>query len=129
MKKAKRLLKKDQGQEFYRRRQIIITEIMNANGDSYNQKLFYKLVQKQRSTTTKSISELVIGNEKYTPDEILSGWSKNFGELASPSDNTDFTHEHKHFIDNDILHMENICSPTEFTYNIYNLPGNSYCHT
>ena len=56
-------------------------------------KLFYKLVNKQRCTTTNATSEISYNDENFnTPSQICDGFYKYFRDLAIPkiifSDNT-----------------------------------------
>ena len=56
-------------------------------------KLFYKLVNKQRCTTTNATTELSYNDENFnTPSQIYDGFYKYFRDLAIPkikiSDNT-----------------------------------------
>ena len=59
------------------------SEIMKASKE--DSKLFYKLVNKQRCTTTNATTEISYNDENFnTPSQICDGFYKYFRDLARP---------------------------------------------
>jgi hypothetical protein len=62
------------------------SEIMKASKE--DSKLFYKLVNKQRCTTTNATTEISYNDENFnTPSQICDGFYKYFRDLAIPKKN------------------------------------------
>ena len=69
-------------------------EIMEADGD--NKLLFYKLIQRQRSTKSTDTDNLVIdGNEMRGDDEVMQGFKEYFRDLAVPKLSDDYCENYK----------------------------------
>jgi hypothetical protein len=83
------------------------SEIMKASKE--DSKLFYKLVNKQRCTTTNATSEISYNDENFnTPSQICDGFYKYFRDLAIPKDDPLFDTEHKNNVEFDYLLIEEI---------------------
>lgn len=92
-------------------RQKELDTIMEA--DSSDKKLFYKLVGKQRKSSTMNTKELKIGDQILNTDkDILEGWRRHFETLATPSHNTGFDEVYKQETEWDVdliqIQMENL---------------------
>ena len=83
-KEIKRKLRRLQRQQANYERETLYKEIMEAEKE--DQKLFYKLVNKQRKTPQQSTNAIITeGIELTTQDEILGGWKLHFQKLATPN--------------------------------------------
>ncbi|CAC5372228.1 unnamed protein product [Mytilus coruscus] len=53
--------------------------------------LFYSLIKKQRGKLSRFIEELTVKEELFlSPENVMKGWNKHFGDLAKKSNNTSF---------------------------------------
>ena len=84
-KDAKRRLRSAQRQERAKDRQKTYNEIMEAN--SSDQKLFFKLINRQRSTTSQADAILKDGNLITEDDDIRIAWRDYFHKLGTPDPN------------------------------------------
>ena len=82
------------------------------DAEKEDQRLFYKIVNKQRKTPQQATNALVMeGFELTTPDEILGGWKLHFQKLATPDNNITSLDSNlkEQTILNDIL-IQQVCS-------------------
>ena len=62
---------------------------------TYDSKTFHQLVKKQRNKGNNFISDLYVGNEKYTRTQgILEGFQQHFEQLALSKEDVNFDAEH-----------------------------------
>ncbi|KAK3089114.1 hypothetical protein FSP39_000940 [Pinctada imbricata] len=106
---AKRALRRLQRQGNASERENLYVEITNAH-ISKDQKLFAKLVNKQRNQQTTPTDTIVVnGEERDTLDSIIEGWETYFTELAKPKDRPEYNKEHKQETEYDVNVIEHIC--------------------
>ena len=86
-------------------------EILDAKG--HDSALFYKLVNKHRSKPGVHINELHVGDATFKSEqEILDGWKKHFGELATQSSNPCFDEKYRAQIEQELIEIIDICDST-----------------
>ena len=89
---AKRLLRKAQRQAYASQRDNWARKIMSAS--SSDNKLFHKMLRKQRSEGMQNTKTLMRGNQVAESNEdILSMWKDHFQELSNPEVSKDFDYE------------------------------------
>ena len=92
-----------------RERENLYTEITNAH-ISKDQKLFAKLVNKQRKQQAAPTDIIIVNGEEFdTLDSIIEGWQTYFTELAKPKERPEYSENHKQEIEYDINIIEHIC--------------------
>ena len=69
--------------EVARKRLDTKTKIIETK--TYDKKLFFKLVKKQRQSGNSSINDLMVGDEKFEGKNVINGWVKHFETLATPA--------------------------------------------
>ena len=85
----KRELRRAQRQAEAQARNDLYEEIMMAS--QFDQRLFYKMVNKQRKTTTSHPPFLLVdGQQLCTDEDITKGWRSHFLELATPKEKAHF---------------------------------------
>lgn len=93
-KRAKSMLRSEIRRTRAETRERMYTEIMNAKTE--DTRLFYRLVQKQRSTKSSNTDMLLINGQKLVDDEaILEGFKNHFELLATPKANSNFNDNFK----------------------------------
>ena len=104
--RVRKCLRNAQTIEVARQRENEVNEIMTAK--SSDQKLFYKLIRKQRKTTSNTPPSLEVNGKVYR-ENLLNAWTDHFSTLAAPSDNEYFNEEFKQQVEEDVAVIENIC--------------------
>ena len=99
-KDAKRKLRAAQRQERTKDRQKTYNEIMKAN--SSDQKLFFKLINRQRSTTSQADVILKNGSLLTDDDDIRDAWRDYFHKLGTPDPNPQFDDSYLKQVEADI---------------------------
>lgn len=75
-------------------RKRVYEEIMEANGD--DKMLFYKLIQRQRSTKSTDTDTLIIdGSDMKGDEQVMQGFKKYYEDLAVPKVNDDYCEVYK----------------------------------
>ena len=68
-----------------------------------NQKLFYKLIQRQRSNPVQRLSKLVVDDVTYdTSKEIENAWADYFEKLSKATCSENFNEEYKTLVEKDL---------------------------
>ena len=87
----------------------LYNQISTANAE-HEQKLFYKLVNKQRNKATCTTDYITVENKNFSShDDIIEGWQLHFEQLAKPQNPPKFNNIHKSEVENDILLIEALC--------------------
>ena len=90
------------------KRHHMCTEIMEA--EPSNEKLFYKIIRRQREGPRKQLARLYIdGVNLSSPDDIREGWSMYFSKLSIPEDRETYDQQYKQLVDRDITNISEIC--------------------
>ena len=101
MKQAKRKLRSEQRKAAAIKHQNELDQIMHAK--SNDDKMFFKLINRQRSTSNSNTNCLIVDGEKLTGEEIIDGWATHFQKLATPHLNTKYDDQYlqqaKEFVD------------------------------
>ena len=114
MKSAKKLLRQLQRQEPSRKNREQIEEIMQST--SKDKQLFYKVINKQRSTTSGTQVTLTYNGEHISNNhEVCGAWEQHFGSLVKASDDSDDTHTMATEIKLIEKHLSSISAPTDYT--------------
>ena len=93
-------------------RQNLYSKISDSHTDQ--QKLFYHLVNKQRSTKTKSTDYITVENIEYLSTEnIIEGWQLYFEKLAEPATDPRYDEEYGKQVMEDLIVIEDLCTNTE----------------
>lgn len=112
---AKRLLRRLQRQTHIRKSVALQKEIMDAS--DFDQKLFFRLVNKQRHRNTAYTELLEVDGEQLsTTDDIINGWKVHFERLATPATDTNFNQEHYDIVKLQESVIKVICMETPFPY-------------
>ena len=83
-------------------------DIMQAS--KKNTKLFYKIVNTQRSTNQHNITTLRVDNQDLVnPEDVNEAFCNHFEKLANPNPNTAFDEEHHEKVKLNVELMVNIC--------------------
>lgn len=98
--KTKRDLRSCQRREHAKIRTRGLEEIMDA--DQYDQKLFFKLINKQRTSSCNTDTILVNDSLVSDPEEVRNAWKAYFEDLGTPQDNPSFDQEYMDVVDADI---------------------------
>ncbi|KAK3098774.1 hypothetical protein FSP39_022998 [Pinctada imbricata] len=78
--------------------------------ESHNQRLFYKLIKKQRSGPQMKLSRLFVNDVHLnTEDEIREGWAEYFEELSRPKIIETFDVEYKEQVETDKKCIQQTC--------------------
>jgi hypothetical protein len=93
MKEAKRALRRAQRQLATSVRLKAYDEIMESS--PRDQKVFYKLISKQRNTKRTTPDEMIIDGETRHGDDLIEGLATYFEKLATPKDHPGFDAENK----------------------------------
>ena len=102
---AKRILRRPQRQQIVKERQRNIKELMGAKRD--DNKLFYSIIGKQRNGKTTNTKELLLHNHLYLGD-LSPAWDEHFGQLATPTSNTNFTEERQALAQSNVSIIESL---------------------
>ena len=78
------------------------------NAQSYNKKIFYQMIRKQRNNKNIIVEDLYVGNTLYEGDNIFKGWHEHSHNLAQPSDNPDFDTRFKQQCQQDYITIKSI---------------------
>jgi hypothetical protein len=78
------------------------------NAQSYNKKIFYQMIRKQRNNKNIIVEDLYVGNTLYEGDNIFKGWHEHSDNLAQPSDNPDFDTRFKQQCQQDYITIKSI---------------------
>ena len=109
-KMAKKRLRQAQRQLEANNRYKLYYEIMDSY--SSNQKLFYKLINIQRSGKTKKLAKLIIDDRHLeSSDEVRNGWASYFEKLSTSSANPSFCEYQRQLVQyniNNILKLQNV---------------------
>ncbi|KAK3105231.1 hypothetical protein FSP39_020278 [Pinctada imbricata] len=109
MKIAKQKFRKIQRQESALERIKLYNEITSANIEK-DQRLFYKLVNKQRNKQHDTTDHIILDGSVYSEyDNIIEGWKLHFENLAKPKENNDFDSNNKAETESNVLIIESIC--------------------
>ena len=65
-----------------------IEKIMDADGT--DTKTFFKIIKAQRTTKDNLTPYIIVNENKYEEENILSGWADYFEDLAAPKQNTSY---------------------------------------
>ncbi|KAK3087363.1 hypothetical protein FSP39_005046 [Pinctada imbricata] len=107
-KEAKRHLRKLQRKEAYIERETLYQDIMQAEKE--DQQLFYKLINKQRSSQQGTTKLIVLDDQELiTQDDIIEGWQLHFEKLATPSQSTTSNKEHEDQVNLNDLLIKQLC--------------------
>ena len=102
-KDAKRKLRAAQRQERAKDRQKTYNEIMEGlEANSSDQKLFFKLINRQRSTTSQADAILKDGSLLTDDDDIRDAWRDYFHKLGTPDPNPQFDDSYLKQVEADI---------------------------
>lgn len=93
--------------EVAKRRQQEKTTIINTRQS--DNAMFHRLIRKQRGQCHKYIDELYVGQNKYTGDNVLSGWHEHFRDLATKKDNNSFDLEFLSRVEEEVSVIYMIC--------------------
>ena len=75
-----------------------------------NQKLFYKLIKKQRQGPKSVLARLYVDDRNLsTTDEIREGWACYFSDLSKPKPNDRYDETFKNQVEEDIENITAIC--------------------
>ncbi|VDI07713.1 Hypothetical predicted protein [Mytilus galloprovincialis] len=75
--------------------------------------LFYSLIKKQRGRLSRFIEELTVDEEIFqSPENVMKGWNKHFGDLAKKSNNNSFDTIYLNSIEKEATHIINKCKDT-----------------
>jgi hypothetical protein len=111
MVKAKRNLRSLERQHAATARLNLYQDIMDSHDGDI--KLFHRLIGRQRSgPNSKSTSTIEYDNITYKDDQVLQGFGRYFGDLATPSDNPAFDSVHSSLVDSDMVildHLADLC--------------------
>ena len=111
-KNAKKKLRSVQRRQQAIDRQNLYSKISDSHTDQ--QKLFYHLVNKQRSTKTKSTDYITVENIEYLSTEnIIEGWQLYFEKLAEPATDPRYDEEYGKQVMEDLIVIEDLCTSTE----------------
>ncbi|CAG2256182.1 unnamed protein product [Mytilus edulis] len=70
--------------------------------------LFYSLIKKQRGRLSRFIEELTVDEEIFqSPENVMKGWNKHFGDLAKKSNNNSFDTNYLNSIEKEATHIIN----------------------
>jgi hypothetical protein len=101
---ARKGLRRIQRQETARKRHEHYETIMEAS--DRDSKLFYKLIARQRKSTTVCTANLEVHGVKITGDsEVLTGWKEHFAELATPNSGSKFNTTYKDTTESVVSHL------------------------
>ena len=105
---AKKNLRRAQRQEQAEARHLLYQEIMES--ESHNQRLFFKLIRKQRSGPQIKLSRLFVNDVHLSSEnDIREGWAGYFEELSRPKNAETFDVEYKEQVEIDIKCIEQKC--------------------
>ena len=108
MRDAKTNLRKLTRQANARDREVKLQNIMDNEN---NTKSFHALVRQQRKSNSNQTTSLAVdGVICESPKEICDGWTNHFKTLATPKLNQNWNLEYSSTIENDLIHIENICT-------------------
>ena len=111
-KNAKKNLRSIQRRQQAIDRQNLYSKISDSHTDQ--QKLFYQLVNKQRSTKTKSTDYITVENIEYLSTEnIIEGWQIYFEKLAEPNMDPRYDQEYEKQVLEDLTVIEDLCYHTK----------------
>ena len=97
-------------------------EIMQST--SKDKQLFYKLINKQRSTTSGTQVTLKYNGEHISDNhEVCGAWEQHFGSLVKASDDSDDTHTMATEIKLIEKHLSGISALTDYTPTIGEQPS------
>ena len=85
-----------------KQRDNLITEIMQSH--SQDQKLFFKLIKRQRKTKQNKVDTLEYDGQTFH-ENLLPIWTQHFRKLAQPADNEFFDDEYLKQIKQDVLNI------------------------
>lgn len=88
MKRNSQLLRRQIRTELAKQNAIHKSNILEARQS--DNRLFHKLIQKQRGQCHKFIDELHVGKQCYPEDHILTGWFEHFSSLATKNYHPNF---------------------------------------
>ena len=98
-----------QRQEAAQARENLYQDICNANIEK-DQKLFYKLVNKQRNSKTNCTDRIIVNGKNFEEyDNIIDGWQQHFESLAQPKEKPTFDEMYKAEVNFDVNDIESIC--------------------
>ncbi|MES9879590.1 MAG: reverse transcriptase family protein [Sedimenticola sp.] len=105
---SKRKLRRLQRQTHARKQLCLQREIMDAS--DFDQKLFYRLVNKQRSSAATYTDTLEVdGVSLTTPEDVIEGWKVHFERLATPSSDNNFNEQHYDIVMLQDLVIQQVC--------------------
>ena len=102
----RKLLRKAQSVEAAIRRDAEYEDIMNAH--QHDDRMFYRLIKKQRQTTQEPISELEVNGTVFK-DDLLEAWTSHFSTLAVPGKSPHFDEEFNRQVEADVKAIHTIC--------------------
>ena len=105
--KVRKLLKKAQSVETAIRRDAEYEDIMNAH--QHDDRMFFRLIKKQRQTNQEPITQLEVNGTVYT-DDLLEAWTTHFSTLAVPGNSPHFDDEFKRQVEADVKAIHATCS-------------------
>ena len=109
-KAAKKRVRQIQRQDAALKREKLYNDISQAHIDK-DQKLFFRLVNKQRNTKTSSTDRIIVNGQSYEEyDNIIEGWHLYFEALSQPKENPKFDEQYKSEVEFDVNVIESICS-------------------
>ena len=86
-------------------------KLQNIMDNENNTKSFHALVRQQRKSNSNQTTSLAVdGVICEPPKEICDGWTNHFKTLATPKLNQNWNLEYSSTIENDLIHIENICT-------------------
>lgn len=111
-KQAKKTLRSHQRQDKASRRNKALHDIMDAN--TYDQKLFYKLVNEQRASKSGADNILVNGALLTEDEEIRDAWKVYFEQLGIPKNDPSFDQLYLEGVKKDVKMIENILRSSSY---------------
>ena len=108
-KESKKDFRSLQRQQQAVKRRELYQEITNTHADE--QKIFYKLVNHQRKTTSKETDYITVDNTQFLSTEnFIEGWQLYFEILSEPKDDPRFIGAYEDQVLEDLNIIEDICT-------------------